>query len=238
MPDLKFDPITPHILKLDLQAFGGRLPVGVWLVRHLGGWTVIDAGAPGLEDIVIRKILECTGGRPPARLILTHGHLDHGAGAEAMVQRWGLPVAAGRDEIPFILGPTPYRRIEPSWLGYRLLQLSGPSLVGRNVQLPLDEGMKVDGLEVFHVPGHAPGMVALLHRADRALIAADTFMNLRGRLGEPFALFTNDPSRNRQSMRKLAALDFDHLLASHGPPIMGEGKARAQAWVEKLDAKK
>jgi glyoxylase-like metal-dependent hydrolase (beta-lactamase superfamily II) len=124
--------------------------------------------------------------------------------------------------------------VEPAWWGYLLAQLSGPTLVGRNVQLPLDEGMVVDGLQVHHVPGHAPGMIALLHPGDRALISADTFNHLNGKLTEPFALFTNDPALNRQSMRKVAGLDFDHLLPSHGPAILNNGKAQAQAAVEKL----
>lgn len=234
MPELKFERITPHIFKLDLPYFGGRIPVGVWLVRHEGVWTVVDAGAPGFEQMVIRQILACTGGQPPRRLVFTHGHIDHGAAAEMMVERWGLPVAASRAEIPYILGPTRYRRVQPNWWGYRLLQRSGPSLIGRNVQLPLDEGMMVDGMEVLHVPGHSPGMVALLHRADRALLTGDVFTNVRDRLSEPMAVFTSDPARNRESMRKLAALDFDHLLASHGPAMLVEGKARAQAFVSKL----
>jgi glyoxylase-like metal-dependent hydrolase (beta-lactamase superfamily II) len=234
MPEPKFEQVTPHIHKLNLPFVGGRLEVGMWLVQHAVGWTVIDAGAPGFEELIMRQVLACTGGQPPSRLLFTHGHIDHGAAADLMVQTWGLPVAAGRAEIPYLLGPTPYRRVEPAWWAYRLLQLSGPCLPGRNVQQPLDEGMIVDGLHVYHVPGHAPGMIALLHPGDRALISADTFANFRGKLGQPPALFTNDPAQNRQSMRKLAALDFDHLLPSHGPPILNEGKARAQAVVDKL----
>jgi glyoxylase-like metal-dependent hydrolase (beta-lactamase superfamily II) len=169
-----------------------------------------------------------TGGQPPHLLVLTHGHLDHAAAAQAVRDRWKIPVAAGRDEIPYLLGPTPYRSIPAKSPLYRLLQISGPTLVGRNVQLPLDEGMCLDGLQVYHVPGHAPGMVALLHAADRALICADTFYNLGGKLGDPAGPFTYDPALNHASQAKLAALDFDHLLPSHGPVIMNTGKQAAQ----------
>jgi glyoxylase-like metal-dependent hydrolase (beta-lactamase superfamily II) len=234
MADPTFEQLTPHIYKLNLPFVGGRVPVGLWLVKHDAGWTVVDAGAPGFEDVTLKQILATTGGQPPARLILTHGHVDHGAAAERMVDQWGLPVAAGRLEIPYLLARARYHLVQPSWWGYWLLQRSGPCLIGRNVQLPLDEGMEVDGMRVYHVPGHAPGMVALLHHADRALIAADTFGNLSGKLGEPIRVFTYSPAINRQSMRKLAALDFDHLLPSHGPPLLGDGKARAQAVVEKF----
>jgi glyoxylase-like metal-dependent hydrolase (beta-lactamase superfamily II) len=77
-------------------------------------------------------------------------------------------------------------------------------------------------------------MVALLHRGDRALLSADVFFNINGKLGEPISIFTYDPALNRQSMRKLAALDFDHLLPSHGPAIMKDGKARVQEFIGKL----
>jgi glyoxylase-like metal-dependent hydrolase (beta-lactamase superfamily II) len=234
MAEPKFEQLTPHIFKLNLPFLRGRIPVGIWLVKHDRGWTVVDAGAPGFETLVLRKILACTEGEPPRRLILTHGHVDHGAAAEQMVTTWGLPVAAGRAEIPYILGPLPYRRVEPAWWGYRILQRSGPALVGRNVQLPLDDGMELDGLQVIHAPGHSPGMVALLHPADRALLPADVFTTINDKLGGPAPVFTNDPALNRQSMRRLAALDFDHLMPSHGDPLMGDGKARIEALVKAL----
>jgi glyoxylase-like metal-dependent hydrolase (beta-lactamase superfamily II) len=237
MPTPTFTQITPHVFKLDLPFAGGRIPVGVWLIRAEDGWTVVDAGAPGFEDVTLKQILVQTGGEIPRRLILTHGHLDHAAAAQRMRDEWKLLIAAGRAEIPYLLGPAHYNHI-PGHLLYRLLQLSSPPLIGRNVQLPLDEGMRLDGLEVFEVPGHAPGMVALLHQDDRALICGDTFGNLGGKLGDPLRPFTYDPALNHQSQAKLAALDFDHLLASHGPPIMNEGRARVQALLASREKKK
>ncbi|MBI3760441.1 MAG: MBL fold metallo-hydrolase [Chloroflexi bacterium] len=101
MPDLKFEQITPHIFKLDLPLFGRRLMVGVWLVQHSSGWMVVDAGFAGVEELIVNQILAFTGGKPPTRLILTHGHGDHGGAAEAMVDRWGLAGCGGprRDSI-------------------------------------------------------------------------------------------------------------------------------------------
>jgi hydroxyacylglutathione hydrolase len=231
-PTPTFVQITPHIYKLDL------LEVGVWLVQGEAGWTVVDAGVSPHEDLVMGQILAHTKGEVPARLILTHGHADHAAAAQRMRGEWGLPIAAGRREIPYLLGPARYNRIPSRNLLYRLLQISPPALLGRNVQLPLDEGMQIDGLEVFDVPGHAPGMVALLYGEDRALICGDTFTNLRGKLSDPLAPFTYDMALARQSEAKVAALDFDHLLVSHGPPILNEGRAKAQALVASREKKK
>jgi len=235
MPSPTFTQLTPHIFKLDLPFF---VPVGVFLVRNSDGWTVVDAGAPGFEEVIFAQILAQTGGEKPKRLILTHGHLDHAAAAQRMRDEWKVLIAAGRAEFPYLIGSERYRRIPSRDLLYPLLQISPPALFGRNIQLPLDEGMVMDGLEVFHVPGHAPGMAALLHRADRALLCADTFMNLSNKLGDPLGPFTYDNALNRQSQAKLAQLDFDHLLVSHGPPILNEGRARAQALLASREKKK
>ncbi len=229
-----FTQLTPHIFRLE-QPF--RAPVGVWLVKSGDGWFVIDAGAPSFEDALFEQILKQTGGARPKLLILTHGHLDHAAAAQRMHDEWRVPVAAGRLEIPYLTGPQRYNKIPADSFLYRLLQLSPPPMIGRNARYPLDEGMRLDGLEVFHAPGHAPGMVALLHHADRALICGDVFLSRGGKVSDPLGPFTYDMKLNRQSQAKLAALDFDHLFPSHGPPLMNSGRQQAQAWVQKRSTK-
>jgi glyoxylase-like metal-dependent hydrolase (beta-lactamase superfamily II) len=90
----------------------------------------------------------------------------------------------------------------------------------------------------YVVPGHAPGMVALLHRRDRALLAADAVFYLGGKLADPLRLFTYNPQLNHQSQARLADLDFDHLLPSHGPPILNSGRQALQAFVSQRAKKK
>jgi glyoxylase-like metal-dependent hydrolase (beta-lactamase superfamily II) len=232
-----FEQVTPHIYKLNLLAFGGRLPVGVWLVQGGDGWTVVDAGVPPFEQLVLEQILARTGGALPARLVLTHGHLDHGAAAERMRDEWKLPVAAGRAEIPYLTGTERYNRIPSHSLIYKLLQGSPPALNGRNVQLPLDEGMRVGDLTVFAAPGHAPGMVALLHSADRALICGDAWANFGGKLSDPLTAFTADMDEAHRTQAKLAELDFDHLLVSHGPPVLDTAHEKIRALAARREKK-
>jgi len=228
MPNPSFAQVTPHIFKLELPFF---IPVGVWLIKQDSGWTVIDAGAPEFEDVVIKEILKLTGGEKPHTLILTHGHYDHGGAALRMLNAWQVRVAAGRAEEPFLTGASRYRLIPADHLLYPLIQISPPALFGRSVHLPLDEGMTLNGLEVYAAPGHSPGQVALLHRRDGALICGDAFTNLKNKLGDPLAPFTYDMDLAHQSQARLAELDFEHLLVSHGPIIPGEGLKRAKALV-------
>lgn len=231
--------VTPHIFKLDLPFFGGRFAVGVWLVRDdAGGWVLVDAGAPGFEKVVLDQTLAHTGGERPKLLVLTHGHLDHGAAARRIREEWKIPIAAHRDEIPYLIGPTRYNKIKGRSLLHYVLQISPPPLVGRNVQLPLDDGRPLPGgLTVHHAPGHAPGMIALLHAADRALISADAFNHL-GKLSDPPAAFTYDPALNQKSQARLVELEFDHLLVSHGPPLLNSGRAQARDYIAARDRKR
>lgn len=238
MPQPAFAQITPHIFKLDLPFLGGQVPVGLWLVKNDAGWTLIDAGAPGFETVIMQEILKHTGGQRPHTLILTHGHQDHGAAALRMLDEWRVRIAAGRAEEPFLTGASRYHLIPSDHILYPWVQRSAPALFGRSVHLPLDEGMTLDGLEVHAAPGHSPGQVALLHRRDGALICGDAFSNLGGKLGDPLAPFTYDMAEARRSQARLAELEFEHLLVSHGPIILGEGLKRARALVAGRTKKK
>ena len=233
MPDPTFQPVTPHIFRLEQPFLRGRFKVNVWLVHEAdGGWLMVDAGAPGFEKKLLEQVLVQTGGQTPRMLLLTHGHMDHAAAAQRIREEWKVPIAAGRDEIRYLIGPVRYNTIPAKNLIYKLLQISAPPLVGRNVQLPLDDGARVGDLVAYHSPGHSPGMLAFLHAGDRALIAGDVFFNL-GRFGDPVGAFTYDMGLNHKSQARLAALDFDHLLASHGEPTMNTGRQMAQEWVAK-----
>ena len=236
-PTPTYAKITPHIYKLDLPLAGGRLMVGVFLVQEADGWVLVDAGAPGFIKTVMEQTLAQTGGQLPKMLLLTHGHGDHGAAAQRIREEWKIPVAAHRDEIPYLIGPRWYNQIPTRFLPYKLGQLSAPALVGRNVQVPLDDGRRLGDLVIYHVPGHAPGLVALLHPGDRALICGDTFMNRNSKLSDPFALFTYDMALNRESQARLATLDFDHLIVSHGEPILNTGRQAIRDFVAKDEQK-
>jgi glyoxylase-like metal-dependent hydrolase (beta-lactamase superfamily II) len=96
----------------------------------------------------------------------------------------------------------------------------------------LEAGQAADGMVVIHLPGHTPGQIGLLHPQDGAILCGDAVMNLRGRLSPPFSFATPDPGATEASMLRLGELDYEHLLPSHGPAILGTGR---QAMLEFLD---
>jgi hydroxyacylglutathione hydrolase len=54
----------------------------------------------------------------------------------------------------------------------------------------------------------------------------DVFTGIRG-LREPKRVFTPDPARNRESARKLAALEPSLACFGHGPPLRDPTKLSA-----------
>lgn len=219
-----FERITRYIHKLNLVwdlriPFVPPAPVAVWLVEERAQWTLIDAGPPDMAGRLPDVIADYIGDKPLGRLLLTHGHIDHVSGLDALQERWAiLPIWAHEAEIPLIDGSMRYRELPSNNWMFQLFKgrLREASVSVRGVGA-LAEGSRVAGMTVVHAPGHTPGQIALLHERDRALICADAFMNMGGKLGAPMRVSTPDMKAARQSMRKLAALDFDLLLPSHDP---------------------
>jgi hydroxyacylglutathione hydrolase len=92
------------------------------------------------------------------------------------------------------------------------------------VERKLREGDEIAGFQILEVPGHSPGHVAYWREQDRTLICGDVLFNLslptlKPGLREPYAAFTPDPGRNRDSARRLAELRPKLILFGHGPPL-------------------
>ena len=77
---------------------------------------------------------------------------------------------------------------------------------------------------MLDVPGHSPGHVAYWRESDRVLICGDVLngqnliTGIKG-LHEPPVPFTTDPAQNRESARRLAALEPSLVVFGHGPPM-------------------
>ncbi|OGO17781.1 MAG: hypothetical protein A2Z14_06925 [Chloroflexi bacterium RBG_16_48_8] len=224
----EFQIVTENIARLELQYKMADLisiAVAVWLVRGKEGFVLIDSGPPKTAGDMVEAVSEATGGRGPSVVLLTHGHFNHTGGLSALRLAWNPPIAAHVLEAPYIVGSKDYARIRSNhpayWLGSLLMESTPWSI--SNIS-HINQGQTILGLNVIHLPGHTPGHTGFIHMKDQACICGDAVMNIGHRLMAPLTFTTPNPKIAKNSIFRLTERNFQHLLPSHGPPIMGVGR--------------
>jgi glyoxylase-like metal-dependent hydrolase (beta-lactamase superfamily II) len=174
-----------------------------------------------------RRILRQVRGHAVTAHALTHAHPDHQGASKAICDALDVPLWVGEADVPAMETGDIGSEQPDHWLNNVIDRVwSGPP---RKVDRVLHEGDEVAGFQVLEVPGHSAGHVAYWRESDRALVLGDVLngMNLLTGipgLHEPPRIFTPDPARNRESARKLAALEPALVCFGHGPPLRNTKK--------------
>lgn len=143
-------------------------------------------------------------------ILLTHGHLDHVGATGELKAKTGVPIIGpGRDDAFWIEA-----------LAQQAQMFGFPPVQGFAPDRWLAQGDSVtvgeETLEVYHCPGHTPGHVVLLHRAQRLAFVGDVLF--RGGIGR-----TDFPRGNHQQLidsilHTLLPLGDDiTFVPGHGP---------------------
>ena len=217
--------------------------VNVAFVGHPGqaGWVLLDAGLPLTAGLIRSAARARFGDRPPAAIVLTHGHFDHVGVLESLVEEWQVPVYAHPLEHPYLDGTAAYPPPDPG-VGGGAMALMSPLFPTSSVNvkahlnaLPADGSVPfMPGFKAIHVPGHSVGQVAFWREADGVLLSADAFITTaqesayaaatqEPELHGPPMYFTHDWQAARDSVRRLAALRPKVVLSGHGHALRGEG---------------
>jgi hydroxyacylglutathione hydrolase len=192
---------------------------------YLLGDVVVDAGTKGGA----KRLIKALHGHAVGAHALTHGHVDHAGGSKRLVDAFDVPVWVGeRDRADVQSG----RPAQPdTWAKPAVARLGRFEPVG--VARSLREGDDIGhGFTVLETPGHSDGHVAFWRESDRTLVLGDVFNNMHlvttiPGLHEPPRIFTRDPQRNRDSARRLAALEPELALFGHGPPLRDPAALKA-----------
>lgn len=141
-----------------------------------------------------------------SRLVLTHGHFDHVLDAPRY-REVGISVAACPAERPLLEAP----QTDIFGLPYPMPEIA--------IDEPLREGARLrlgeQEWEVWEVPGHSPGHVALHCPSVEVVLGGDLlFAGGYGRVDLPMA----DPGEMAASLRRLLALPAEtRIYPGHGP---------------------
>ncbi len=131
---------------------------------------IVDPGADVAELIDIIDHAELK----PCAILLTHGHFDHISGAEALSEKYKLPI---------------YLSAEDRELAFSRFNTSQPGYEGIR-EVPAYRFILSDGCtipewpigKIISTPGHSPGSICLYIEEEKLLIAGDTlFMSSIGR---------------------------------------------------------
>jgi hydroxyacylglutathione hydrolase len=184
----------------------------------LMGDVVVDAATRHAGRRILRQI----DGHSVTAHALTHAHPDHQGASKELCEKLGIPLACGEGDVAAMEDGDLAAR-QPDLRLNRIVHRmwSGPP---RKVDRVLHEGDEVAGFTVLDVPGHSAGHVAYWRESDRALILGDVLNNMHLATGipglhEPPKAFTPDPARNRESARRLAALEPALVCFGHGAPL-------------------
>jgi glyoxylase-like metal-dependent hydrolase (beta-lactamase superfamily II) len=164
-----------------------------WLIAEPGGQAaiVVDPGPDDAGHLDRVRATAAEAGQRIEKIVLTHGHPDHSAGARRLAELTGAPVLA----------------VDPQ---YRL---------GAATALGPGDSVRAGGCElrVIETPGHTSDSVSLLLEADGAVLTGDTVLG-RGTTVIAGDGNLGDYLRSLDRLRALAGdLSLRALLPGHGP---------------------
>jgi hydroxyacylglutathione hydrolase len=166
---------------------------------------VVDPG--GDLDLIERAIAEV--GMKPEKILLTHGHIDHAGGAAELRERLGVPIEGPHaDERPLLdalaeQGRAYGMEARPVTPDRWLAEGDTVTVAGHT-------------FEVFHCPGHSPGSVVLVNRAQRFALVGDVLF--QGSVGRTDVPYGNHASLIKAIKTKLLPLGDDFaFICGHGP---------------------
>lgn len=186
----------------------------VWCTKTMKG-AVVDPG--GDLDRIRSAIAET--GVTIEKILLTHGHVDHAAGAAELAADLGVKIEGPGEADQFIMDGIPEMAAKYG--------IAGARAVTPDRYLAEGDTVAVGDLafEVLHVPGHTPGHMVFVHRPSSVAIVGDTlFRGSVGRTDFPYG----DPDLLIEGIvEKLLPLgDGVVCLPGHGPVTsIGDEKA-------------
>lgn len=198
---------------------------------------LIDSGHWSERWQLLRE-LRASGLRPSdlTGVLLTHYHSDHAGNAGYLQRAHGVKVIAHRADAEVLEGTAsrPVMGERGNLLERALCAVENRFPSQTRVDRALDGGDAVASMEVHAVPGHTDGSVFFRHAATGCLLTGDTLLTARPPLTLVRDVVRAHDAFSADVRRAFASLDafhaagwhYDHVLAGHGRPLVGNARSR------------
>lgn len=203
----KAETVSPCITRI--FGVGGEL---MYLVEGVKKAILIDTG---IGEGNLRSFVK-TMTRKPITVILTHGHLDHAMGINGFDQVYLSPAdwtifENSKDILKRRLFLKNRSGDEP--MPFELCEVESPDFI------PLMEGKKFElgniSLEIYSVPGHTPGSVAVLFPEERILLTGDSCNNFTFLFKKNECLSVQAYERTLRQFYDKVKNRYERILLSH-----------------------
>lgn len=212
--------------------------VNAFVVVGDEGVTLVDTGtAKGVPKI--QAALKDLGRQRVDAIALTHHHPDHRGGASIL--RGDADVYVHPIDATVVTGARPAPGPAVGGAQKLLVKLVRPlvdRMSGEPQPVPVaheigEDGRVPGGLRAIHTPGHTDGHLSFMLEEHRLLFVGDAAQH-RGEVKLPPPFFTEDMQRAKDTIRKIAALDFDVAVFGHGTVLRGKANAAFRKLVDSL----
>jgi glyoxylase-like metal-dependent hydrolase (beta-lactamase superfamily II) len=182
--------------------------------------TVIDTGLPGNADRIMSYVESLGRQRTDIKMIiLTHPDIDHAGSVARLRIETHSKVGIHEADAPRLSGEKQLKEVRGA-LGL-FLRAMGVFMQFEpvNADLLLKDSDHVDELTVVHTPGHTEGSICLYLPKNAVFVGDALATDNQRKLSLPRKSMSVDLSQAKESVKKIALLEFSVLLPGHGPPI-------------------
>jgi hydroxyacylglutathione hydrolase len=145
-----------------------------------------------------------------AKVLVTHGHIDHAGAVAELAERFGLPIEGPHEEDRFWIEGMPQQSKMFGFPGVRSFEPTRWLHDGDKVHFGEVE------LDVLHCPGHTPGHVVFYHAPSQLAQVGDViFQGSIGRTDFPRGDYDTLIHSIREKLFKLG--DDVEFIPGHGP---------------------